>query len=63
MQAISFGKDNLPGYVVGDEGCPGVVVLQEWWGITDVSLGGRFCVYCHAPLLAQPLTRFALPRR
>lgn len=34
IQKITFGKD-IPGYILGPEGRPGVVVLQEWWGITN----------------------------
>lgn len=30
-----FGPDNLPAYIGGPDGAPGVIVLQEWWGITD----------------------------
>ncbi|CAG9463480.1 unnamed protein product [Pedinophyceae sp. YPF-701] len=33
MEKITFG-DNLPGYVCGPKGAPGLLVLQEWWGIT-----------------------------
>jgi carboxymethylenebutenolidase len=36
MEKISFGAAGLPGYIVGPADAPGVVVLQEWWGITDV---------------------------
>lgn len=28
MEKITFGKDNLPGYVVGDVSNPGVIVIQ-----------------------------------
>ena len=34
MEKITFG-DNLPGYVAGGPQNPGVVVIQEWWGVTD----------------------------
>ena len=34
MEKITFG-DNLPGYVCGDPTHPGVVVVQEWWGVTE----------------------------
>jgi len=36
MEKISFGSANLPGYIVGPADAPGVILLQEWWGITDV---------------------------
>ena len=34
MQAVKFG-DNIPGYIVGDKGKPAVILIQEWWGVTD----------------------------
>ena len=35
MERVTFGSESLPGFVVGPKGAPGVIVLQEWWGITD----------------------------
>lgn len=36
MQALKFGHaGNIPGYVTGQEGRPGVILIQEWWGVTD----------------------------
>jgi len=35
MEKISFG-DGLPGYIVGPKGAPGLLVVQEWWGVTDI---------------------------
>lgn len=35
MEKVTFGGDkNLTGYLVGNDG-PGIIVLQEWWGITE----------------------------
>mmetsp|Transcript_33290 Transcript_33290/g.73624 ORF Transcript_33290/g.73624 Transcript_33290/m.73624 type:complete len:231 (+) Transcript_33290:338-1030(+) len=34
MQKITFGN-NLPGYEIGDKSAPGVIVIQEWWGVTE----------------------------
>ena len=34
MEKVTFG-DTLPGYVCGDPTHPGVVVVQEWWGVTE----------------------------
>ena len=34
MEKIAFGPD-LAGYVCGDAGNPGVVVIQEWWGVNE----------------------------
>ena len=34
-EKISFGAASVPGYVWGTPGQPGVVLLQEWWGIND----------------------------
>lgn len=35
MEKITFG-DGIPGYVVGPKGAPGLLVVQEWWGVTDI---------------------------
>eukprot|EP01024_Parvocaulis_polyphysoides_P001511 TRINITY_DN10413_c0_g1_i1.p1 TRINITY_DN10413_c0_g1~~TRINITY_DN10413_c0_g1_i1.p1 ORF type:complete len:269 (-),score=54.62 TRINITY_DN10413_c0_g1_i1:306-1112(-) len=35
MQKISFGND-LPGYEIGEKTAPAIIVIQEWWGITDI---------------------------
>eukprot|EP00854_Cymbomonas_tetramitiformis_P012709 gene12709-15027_t len=35
MEKVSFG-DSLPGYIVGPKGAPGVLLLQEWWGVNDI---------------------------
>ena len=32
-EKVSFGADALPGYVFGPVGAPGVIMLQEWWGV------------------------------
>ena len=37
MEKITFGKDSLPGYLIGDVDDPAVIVIQEWWGVTEVS--------------------------
>ena len=37
VEKITFGKDNLTGYIVGEVNNPAVIVIQEWWGINDVS--------------------------
>ena len=34
MQPVKFGSD-IPGYIVGDKGKPAVILIQEWWGVTD----------------------------
>ena len=34
MERITFGKD-LPGFAVGEEKRPGVVVVQQYFGVTD----------------------------
>jgi dienelactone hydrolase len=38
MQQITFGADKLPGYIVGDVKNPAMLVIQEWWGVNDVSI-------------------------
>lgn len=35
MEKIEFGNA-LPGYETGPKTAPAVIVLQEWWGITDI---------------------------
>lgn len=35
MESCVFG-DNLPGYEIGPKDTPGVIVIQEWWGVTDI---------------------------
>jgi carboxymethylenebutenolidase len=35
MEKITFG-DSIPGYIVGDAASPAIIVIQEWWGVTDI---------------------------
>lgn len=36
MKKVTFGPNNdIPGYETGDKTAPAVIVLQEWWGVTD----------------------------
>eukprot|EP00959_Pyramimonas_sp_CCMP1952_P285440 5968136-Pyramimonas_sp.AAC.1 len=35
MEKITFG-DGLPGYICGPKGAPALLVVQEWWGVTDI---------------------------
>eukprot|EP00887_Chlorella_sp_A99_P001466 scaffold8.g1466.t1 len=51
---ITFGARDLPGYEFGDVNDPAVVVIQEWWGITDIILG-------HAKRLAAAGYRTLVP--
>ena len=34
-EKISFGAEALPGYVFGAKGAPGVIMVQEWWGVNE----------------------------
>ena len=34
VQPVKFGND-IPGYIAGDKGKPAVILVQEWWGVTD----------------------------
>eukprot|EP00803_Ostreobium_quekettii_P005813 evm.model.scf_128EXC.1 EVM.evm.TU.scf_128EXC.1 scf_128EXC:12966-15565(+) len=52
MESCVFG-DNVPGFEIGPKDAPAVVVIQEWWGVTDIikghaekisSLGGYRCL-------------------
>jgi len=33
--SVTFGKSGLPGYEVGDKALPAVIIIQEWWGVTE----------------------------
>ena len=37
LEKIQFGEEGskVPGWIGGPKGRPAVIVLQEWWGITD----------------------------
>ena len=35
MEKVSFGEGAIPGYECGSKTAPGVIVLQEWWGVTE----------------------------
>ena len=36
MAKVTFGPSgNIPGLVCGPKGAPAVIVLQEWWGVTE----------------------------
>jgi len=34
MEKVTFGE-SIPGYECGDKSAPGVIVLQEWWGVNE----------------------------
>ncbi|KAG2448703.1 hypothetical protein HYH02_006059 [Chlamydomonas schloesseri] len=36
LRAVTFGPSRLPGFEVGPAHAPAVLLLQEWWGVTDV---------------------------
>ncbi len=41
-ERTTFGQDAVPCYVFGTKGAPGVVMLQEWWGVNaQVRAGAR----------------------
>lgn len=35
MQKVTFGDAQIPGYECGDKSSPAVIVIQEWWGVTE----------------------------
>ena len=35
MEKVSFGEGAIPGYECGSKTAPGIIVLQEWWGVTE----------------------------
>lgn len=34
MEKVEFGS-GVPAYICGEKSSPGVLMLQEWWGITE----------------------------
>ena len=34
MEKVEFGS-GVPAYICGDKNSPGVLMLQEWWGIPE----------------------------
>lgn len=54
MEKIVFGPKKLPGFVCGPKGKPGILVIQEWWGVTDI-------IKSHAERLAQQGYRTLIP--
>lgn len=35
-RAVTFGPSRLPGFEVGPVSAPGLLLIQEWWGVTEV---------------------------
>ena len=35
MEKVVFGPSELPGFEIGNKELPGVIVIQEWWGVTQ----------------------------
>ena len=35
MEKVVFGFSDLPGFEIGNRSLPGVIVIQEWWGVTQ----------------------------
>ena len=55
MEEITFGSDkNLSGFICGPLGSTGIVVIQEWWGVTPIIKG-------HAQRLADNGYRCLIP--
>jgi carboxymethylenebutenolidase len=60
MEPITFhtssenGDQPLTGFVCGKPSSPGIVVIQEWWGVTDIIKG-------HAMTLAEQGYRCLVP--
>ncbi|KAG2443094.1 hypothetical protein HYH02_009508 [Chlamydomonas schloesseri] len=36
LTKVSFGASDIPGYEIGDKNLPAIIVIQEWWGVTDI---------------------------
>lgn len=36
LKKVGFGQEATPGLEVGEADAPGVILVQEWWGVTDV---------------------------
>ena len=54
MEKISFGQKNIPGFIIGETLAPGIIFIQEWWGVTDI-------VKDQAKLLASRGFRVLIP--
>mmetsp|Transcript_16091 Transcript_16091/g.46938 ORF Transcript_16091/g.46938 Transcript_16091/m.46938 type:complete len:576 (+) Transcript_16091:46-1773(+) len=55
LTKVTFGPDGaIPGYVGGPSGAPGVIVVQEWWGVTPQ-------VIRHAERIARAGYRVLVP--
>ena len=35
MEKVNFGPSGLPGFEIGSKTLPGVIVIQEWWGVSQ----------------------------
>ncbi|PNW82784.1 hypothetical protein CHLRE_06g294000v5 [Chlamydomonas reinhardtii] len=36
LTKVSFGAAGIPGYEIGDKSLPAVILIQEWWGVTEI---------------------------
>ncbi|PNG99844.1 hypothetical protein TSOC_014366, partial [Tetrabaena socialis] len=36
MRQVTFGTGALPGFEAGSTSAPGVLLVQEWWGVTEI---------------------------
>jgi len=53
MDKVAFGP-SIPGFVAGPKGAPGVIIIQEWWGVTEE-------VRLHAARIASNGFRVIIP--
>ncbi|KAL6752126.1 dienelactone hydrolase [Haematococcus lacustris] len=51
---VTFGESKLPGFEMGDTSLPALIVIQEWWGVTDT-------IKTQAALLAAQGFRVLIP--
>ncbi|GFR47075.1 hypothetical protein Agub_g8762 [Astrephomene gubernaculifera] len=53
MEKVTFGN-GLPGYEIGEKTAPGLIVIQEWWGVNDI-------IKNHAETLSKDGFRCLIP--
>lgn len=54
MEKIAFGSQKLIGYVCGPKKGRGIIVIQDWWGVTEITRN-------HANMLADKGYRCLIP--
>lgn len=58
MEKVTFGDAAVPGYECGEKTAPGVIVLQEWWGVTENIK--KQALFISSKVTGRPTTRCRL---